>query len=226
VKLVYQVEVSGICNLKCPYCPYPYSKRKKGFMSKKTFIKSLELIKKLKQNYVCLHNFGEPLLHPKILDFIKIARKHVENVVLSTNGVLMTRELAIKLKKAGLTELYLSTHNYKTALRAMWALRGLGLLKQLRFLFGMDWAGTAKNNRLIKKIYDRFPKKEKCCFLEKNWVVILWDGRINSCCIDMEGQGVVGSVYDKNAMELSPKPTILCKKCHKPNFKDKKYYFK
>lgn len=226
MKFIYTLEVSGICNSKCSYCPYPTSKRKKGLMSISTFKKSLELVKKLNQNWICLHNFGEPLVHPKIVEFVKLTKKYVDNVVFSTNGVLLTRKLAIKLKNAGLTELYLSTHNLRVALSAMYNCRGLGILKQVRFLFFHDWAETAKNKTILSYLFRLTLKNNECCFIKKDWIVILWDGRINSCCIDIEGAGIIGSVFDKCPLKLRSKHSSICKNCHKPDYKTKKNFYK
>jgi len=218
MKYIYQIEVSGLCNMRCSYCPYPTSKREKGFMSISTFKKSMELVKKLNQNKICLHNFGEPLVHPKIVEFVKIAREHVDKVSFSTNGALLTRELAISLKNAGLTKLILSAHDLKTLIRAVYNCRGLNLVKpnQISLIFYHDWANTAKRKTLSSYFYRLFPKPEECCFIKKDWVVILWDGRINSCCIDADGIGVLGSVFDEDPLKLKPKPFSLCKNCHKP----------
>ncbi len=67
---VYQIEISNHCNLSCNYCPHPNQKRDKGYMSMETFKISIKLLKKCGQKIAYLHNFGEPLLHPKIFDFI------------------------------------------------------------------------------------------------------------------------------------------------------------
>lgn len=225
MKYIYAIEISGICNLKCAYCPHPNSKRKKGLMNKRTFLKSMSLVKKLNQDFVCLHNFGEPLMHPKLIEFIKIAKKQVKHIVLSTNGILLTREMAISLKNAGLTRLYISSHSIKTGLKALYNCRGLNLVKEFRCVFFHDWANTAPKKNIFSKIFKRLPKPKACCFVKNDWVVILWDGRINSCCIDMEGKGIIGSVFDKNLEKIKVKPFSLCKDCHKPLHVTESYYY-
>lgn len=227
MKYVYAIEVSGLCNLKCQYCPHPNSKRKKGFMEKKTFIKSMSIVKKLRQDFICLHNFGEPLMHPNLAEFIKIAKKSVKNVVLSTNGILLTREKAISLKNAGLTELYISAHDFKTALKAWYNCRGLNLVKEFRCVFFHDWANTSSKKNIFSEIFKKFPKPRQCCFVKNDWAVILWDGRINSCCIDMDGKGVIGSIFEKNPYKNKTKPFSLCKECHRPlTITEKRYHIK
>ncbi|MFH2028883.1 MAG: radical SAM protein [Nanoarchaeota archaeon] len=214
MKFIYTIEVSCLCNLKCSYCPHSNSKRKKGFMSLKTFLRSLELLKQLGQDYICLHNFGEPLLHPDIVDYVRLAKNVVNTVVFSTNGILLTREKVVALKEAGLTELYISEHSPEHAKQAIKNCEGLGLLKEVRNNFFHDWAGTAKKHKsycLKKEITEN---KKACHFITDQWAVILWDGRVTSCCIDMEGKGIIGNIFDENVLKLKPRYSSLCQSCH------------
>ncbi len=232
MKFIFAIEVSGICDNGCSYCPYPNSKRKKGIMSFSTFKRTMDLVRKLNQNRICLHNFGEPLLHPDIVKYVEYARKYVDNVVFSTNGVSLTRKMAESLKDAGLTELYLSFHDKKIANRAKRNCKNLDILKKERSTFTHDWAGTSEKKTLYSR-YTNFLIKSKimkrpdvCHFIDKDRVVILWDGRINSCCIDMEGLGVLGSIFDKDPFEYKVKSFSLCKTCHKPYRQDETGFYK
>ena len=216
MKHIFNIEVSGICNNNCEYCPYPTSKRKKGLMDFKTFKICIDLIDELNQNCISLHNFGEPLVHPDILKFIKYARNYVDRISFSTNGILLTRELALALKKAGLTDLYLSYHDKKIANKAKKNCEGLDLIKAERRIFSHDWAGTAKKKPLRSYLIKFMNRPDICHFVDNDTVTILWDGRINSCCIDMEGLGVLGSIYDENPFRYKVETFSLCNKCHKP----------
>jgi radical SAM protein with 4Fe4S-binding SPASM domain len=82
---------------------------------------------------------GEPLLHPRILDMVRLARR--SNVVpnLTTNGNLLTVEVAAALKETGLGQAQISLNgaseetnrttrpNFAAALRAVEACRRTGL---------------------------------------------------------------------------------------------------
>ncbi len=225
MKHIYNLEVSGICNYNCDYCPYPISKRKKGLMDFETYKKCMDLIDELNQKSICLHNFGEPLVHPDIVKYVKYATNYVDRIIFSTNGILLTKELAVSLKKAGLTELYLSFHDNDVAEKAKKNCEGLDLIKAERRIFTHDWAGTAKKKPLKSYLIKFMKRPDICHFIDNDTVTILWDGRINSCCIDMEGLGVLGSIYDKDPFSYKVKPFSLCKKCHKPyGANAKKFY--
>ena len=218
MKKIYQIEVAGTCNIKCSYCPHPTSIRKHELMSRETFIRSMELVGKLGQSHISLHNFGDPLLHPNIVEFVRISREYVDEVSFSTNGILLTRKMAKDLKDAGLTSMHISTHSPKDAQKAIDNCEGLDLLGDVRSNFYHDWAGTSKKHKKYYSDYQEWNAKKKtkigCPFIVKEIGVILSDGRIASCCIDMEGLGVIGSVYDDNALDLIPSYFSLCENCH------------
>jgi len=85
------VEIVGSCNLRCPSCPnnMPISienNNPKGIMSPELFKRILE--KSTSEIYVTdlgLYNWGEPLLHNKLMDIIDIANSFGLPPVLSSN---------------------------------------------------------------------------------------------------------------------------------------------
>ena len=75
----YQVDVAGMCNLRCISCPrgnWPRH-RKPGFMSAKTYERLVDKI--LRDDpwtgIITLYNWGEPLLNPALPDIITITRE-------------------------------------------------------------------------------------------------------------------------------------------------------
>ncbi len=78
---IYNVEVSGFCNLHCPSCPrgnYAGSHdQPKGYMSPELFSAILDKIVTESpgyEPYLTLFNWGEPTLHPELPRLIEIAR--------------------------------------------------------------------------------------------------------------------------------------------------------
>ncbi len=91
------------CNLRCVHC---YSRsRDREYSDELTHGQGLELIDDLAQFGVpvLLFSGGEPLMRPDILKLIAHARKQGLRAVISTNGTLITPELAAQLKEFGLS---------------------------------------------------------------------------------------------------------------------------
>lgn len=104
---IMHVELTNVCNLKCPICPRTKMTRKQGFIS-------LELIDKIiseaknKAEFVTLNSWGESILHPEI-DIISQKFKNAGfKIQLSTNATLLTPERQEKLLKSGIDFLLLS----------------------------------------------------------------------------------------------------------------------
>jgi radical SAM protein with 4Fe4S-binding SPASM domain len=81
------IEISNICNLQCSFCP-PVEREKK-MMSLEMFQKVIEQVAPL-TDQVTLHLMGDPLVHPKLSEFIQICSRHQTPVFFVTNGVLMS----------------------------------------------------------------------------------------------------------------------------------------
>ncbi|MCX6818625.1 MAG: SPASM domain-containing protein [Candidatus Aenigmarchaeota archaeon] len=99
---VFGIELNNVCNLRCRFCPYKIMKRKKEFMPFNLFKKIIDEAEGT--NFVYLHDFGEPLLHPKLVQFINYADNKNIKVGISTNCTMLTPDKSDALLK---TNLYL-----------------------------------------------------------------------------------------------------------------------
>ena len=106
------IETCSLCNGECKFCPY---KKYRGDNSIE--ILPMDIIKNLldelkvhKIERLTLFANNEPLVDSRIVNIIRKSREILRNVeiTLSTNGRLLTKDLAINLYKAGLSVLYVS----------------------------------------------------------------------------------------------------------------------
>ncbi|MDR0605718.1 MAG: radical SAM protein [Bacteroidales bacterium] len=97
------VELTNKCNLECLFCVTGTGMqiRKAGYMSDETFMKIMDNIKD-KESGLRFMGWGEPTLHPRLADYIRIAKKAGHLTHLSTNGQLVDKNLADKLLDSGL----------------------------------------------------------------------------------------------------------------------------
>ena len=102
-KKIY-IEITNNCNLKCDFCIK--NDRNNKFMTIDEFYTILDKVRGYTK-YLYFHILGEPLLHPKINEFIDIASKNY-NVNITTNGYLIDR---VKNNK-NIRQLNISLHSF------------------------------------------------------------------------------------------------------------------
>jgi len=99
------IEPTNACNLRCPVCPTASTmQRKRGMMSMELFRSLIDELAKLGNAPIVNMNFaGEPLLHPRIGEFVTYASSKKVRTSISTNATSLTEELAEQLVRGGLT---------------------------------------------------------------------------------------------------------------------------
>ncbi|MFL0245857.1 radical SAM/SPASM domain-containing protein [Candidatus Clostridium stratigraminis] len=107
-KKIY-IEITNVCNLSCDFCPV--TERKPEFMSLETFEKILIDIKPY-STFIYLHVKGEPLLHPKIDEFLQISEAYGFKVNLTTNGTLIGKVKNKIINKKALRQINFSLHSF------------------------------------------------------------------------------------------------------------------
>lgn len=86
------IEITNTCNLDCHFCPKHHRKRRQ--LSEEEF----DLLTDRVRGKVCFlyfHLMGEPLLHPLLPQFITMAREKGFKTVLTSNGTLLHRAMAL-----------------------------------------------------------------------------------------------------------------------------------
>ena len=82
------IEITNVCNLNCDFCP------KHRRVSRQLTVDEFDLLTdKLRGRVIFLyfHLMGEPLLHPHLPEFIRMAREKGFRTVLTSNGTLLDK---------------------------------------------------------------------------------------------------------------------------------------
>ncbi|MGB6063973.1 MAG: radical SAM protein [Desulfomonilaceae bacterium] len=82
------IELTNHCNLSCIMCPRHAMKRDKGFMSGEIFKRVVEECAQ-HSTPIRLIRFGEPFLHPKIVEFCRYAKSNDLMVHITNNGLVI-----------------------------------------------------------------------------------------------------------------------------------------
>ncbi|MBQ1243160.1 MAG: radical SAM protein [Clostridia bacterium] len=103
------VEITNICNMSCSFCHG--HKRESRRMNKDEFSFILSALTD-KTKYIYYHLMGEPLTHPQLHEFIKMAGERGFRSVVTTNGTLL-RKRGEELLSSGLYKVNISVHSFE-----------------------------------------------------------------------------------------------------------------
>jgi radical SAM protein with 4Fe4S-binding SPASM domain len=97
------IEPTNTCNLRCTFCFVTEGMhRPEGFMDFDLFKKIVDETPELE--HLCMHNWGEPLLHKDIFRMIDYAGgSGIKHIVMNTNATLLTDEVIDRLVSSALS---------------------------------------------------------------------------------------------------------------------------
>lgn len=104
------LEISNCCNLSCSFCPG--TKRPAGAMARERFAFLLDRLKGW-TDYLYFHLMGEPLCHPELEEFLKLAGEKGFRVILTTNGTALPQRQEMLLAAPALHKVNISLHAFE-----------------------------------------------------------------------------------------------------------------
>lgn len=250
-----QIESSTACDAKCIFCPHSKLKRKSGRMSDELFNRILDQSKNLNISEVLLFLNGEPLIFPRLFDWLGKLRQNSLKTVIFTNANSLTLEKAVKLisfsdvihtivfSLGGMDKdsyqdvmgldydrvrqnieqfITLNCNRITTVGHCPYFSRTQPLLphwiEHWQFVgeVGMtamfNFAGLIHDELELKE--NDTHKRSACGRL--NHLTILYDGLVCLCCMDAEGQIILGDANEQPLTEIFNSPLALkYRQCHK-----------
>lgn len=103
-------EITNICNADCSFCPK--TKREKEFIDKEHFELVLSKLEG-RIEHLYFHLMGEPLLHPDVSFFAKIAKERGFKVMLTTNGILASTKGREVVGEGNIHKISISLHSFE-----------------------------------------------------------------------------------------------------------------
>jgi len=101
-----EFELTNNCQIACIMCPHKIMKRERGYMSWEIFKKAVDECRH-RVNTSYLHQIGEPLLHPKLIEMINYVEQGGIRTSISTNCLLLDENMAEKILDSQLSEITL-----------------------------------------------------------------------------------------------------------------------
>ena len=157
---------------------------------------------------IVLHHFGEPLLHPELRSRLRQISQSGLRIQFSTNGLLLDSHWQLLTSLQVPVRVMIAFHQ--------WAHEGPSAYEEVLTSFVRRAAGTTVEvvpaygfKQRTFAVHRWTAGKEEpwsaseCPFIKYNLVVILFDGRIASCCADHEGVTSSGNILDPPAYRRS-----------------------
>lgn len=103
------IEITNICNMNCSFCHS--HKRPPRRMNTEEFTLILDKLTD-QTEYLYYHLMGEPLTHPQLPEFIKLAGERGYKSIITTNGTLLKKR-GEELLAAGVHKVNISLHSFE-----------------------------------------------------------------------------------------------------------------
>jgi len=211
------INPTELCNRLCVFCPrvdpavYP---------NQKLHI-SLDLVKKIADELeglayeggVVLCGYGEPLLHPKIIDVVKILGKKI-HLEIVTNGDKLTPELIRKLIENGVNFIVVSMYDGPHQIdyfKDLFAQAGYSddyYMLRDRWHTEVDSFGLKLTNRAgVVSSGEQAPVNvSNPCYYTHYSMTIDWNGDALLCVQDWHKRVKMGNVFAQNLLEVWHSP--------------------
>jgi len=113
--LYLDVEPTNHCNFNCKFCVSKQAKRPRGYMDMDLYREICRQGQKYGTRGIRFLRWGEPLLNRNMVDMVDIATKHNLLTQITTNGSLLTEDMASGLVHAGLSTIIVSMQGLNEA---------------------------------------------------------------------------------------------------------------
>jgi MoaA/NifB/PqqE/SkfB family radical SAM enzyme len=103
------IEPTTLCNLKCHTCIRNVWENQGGHMRIEVFLDLIEQFGEFPQlERIVFMGFGEPFLHPQILQMIQLVRERNLDVTIISNGLLLDKPVLLEIVKLRVDRLVIS----------------------------------------------------------------------------------------------------------------------
>tara|TARA_Y100000588_G_scaffold111442_1_gene122243 strand:- start:205 stop:1149 length:945 start_codon:yes stop_codon:yes gene_type:complete len=214
-----EFSITDLCNRVCVFCPrsdpsvYPNNNEE---MSLDLYEKILAELSSIGwQGLLSFSGYGEPLLHTRLIDFVRVTKEHLPTSILEmvTNGDRLTAETCRTLFDSGMdcvkVSLYDGPHQIEPfeTMRNELELSEDQFIIRHRFLGPEDYYGLILTNRAGTVDFDALemsplaePKNQPCYFPFYK-VMIDYDGRVLLCSHDWNKKLCAGDLNEVSLEE-------------------------
>lgn len=228
------IEFTNHCNFSCSYCQryHDDGKRKNGMLDLKLVKLMIDRGDFENTTYIEFQQNGEPTLHPKFTELVKLIKSAVPYVGLSTNGTYHKFKNNSIEGMALCDSVTISIHPETTQEDLDFTVNHLvnnGVKLRIQTIgkkpYGLniekykDFDGVMLDDyefREYGKVY-----KPKFCIDVKTSVTVQWDGDVVPCCNTVGKQKVLGNLFEESIESIwsrsDKKMFSYCSSCNSPS---------
>ena len=211
VDILRSVEINPteLCNRRCTFCPRSdptIYKSQPKHISIETIVNICNGLNEMGYtNRLGLVGFGEPLLHPYIVDCVRMIRTMMPGIKwleINTNGDRLTRELIKKLANAGCSHITVSMYDRDITNE----LRAMSKHIDIQMVYRHHYSAENKYNLNIVNRSGLLKRENKCylkstCYIPFYKLMLDWNGDVLLCNNDWSRRNIFGNanrslIYD------------------------------
>ncbi|MFR7976323.1 MAG: SPASM domain-containing protein [Intestinibacter bartlettii] len=217
-------ELSNMCGYADIHKKCPLSKEKSRKLLPSSIVyETLDIMEKYKYSgVISFHRYNEPLMYPRLLDFIRYAKNKCpkSDIFILSNGYYLTQQLLDELIEAGVSIIDVTGYSNEEFNR----------ISNLESSIPLRVFSSKFDNRLAIYDYDeKYIKNDKIpCYWPLTDIIITRDGEVGLCHFDWKNKYSFGSLKEKNIEDIILSSDIvntyneltrgirkfeLCKKC-------------
>jgi molybdenum cofactor biosynthesis enzyme MoaA len=242
-----QFEVTTVCNSRCSFCPRDKMKRQGGIMSEKLFHKIIKEGKEFGISTYAPFLNGELFTFNKIYDWLDYMKKEGCLVSIHTNAELMDVDKMIKYTNIRMVNCSIAAATKETYEKIQKGPDFDRVVKNTKDLIARApykvWVSmvVCEDNEHEKQMFidmwgenakfakfanyagakhdkiERLGRRKPCAHLLRP-VTILWDGRAALCCMDYDGQVILGDFNKESLVEINKRYELLRERHNKLDF--------
>lgn len=211
------IETTSMCTQSCWHCKHGIANVSPRIMPESFVIKAIdELIVINYDRRLMFYSGNEPLLDPRVEDFMRYAAKKLLNarLVLISNGDLASSSVLRRLFCAGMEKILFSLHDKDTQVEMLQELQNEYGKKKVLVVDQTEGNQGRFNNRgghlkTLLVSQERYPAKG--CIFPFRQMVIYSDCKLGLCCVDHTDCLNIDLVDQKSILKVFYEDEILCK---------------
>ncbi len=197
-----ELETNSSCTRKCSYCPI--DPNDKTVLETEVFHSVIDQLRDWGyQGILSPHTYNEPLTDKRIFNFLTYISKNLPNaeIVLLTNGDLLSQKTVERLVDIGVSRIYVSLHN-PLPKKTEKNLRALD--SQYKSINLVDLRPGHRINPLSNRggLIDIGPTKPHRRCSAVDMMIIRADGNVVLCCNDYNKTFIAGNVKNRSLPEI------------------------